>query len=153
MNNKHGHWDSLQYSNIWQMKDMRILRNIIAFIFFCLFFMFSLSSIIAYYNGDILQNVFFDYENDLIPFPSLTLCPSLEINNLVNLKLNEIQKDFNISFKNLDSFMIYRTLRGTKNLTSMVEKYSFSLNEMVNIRRENRQHRNGSVRVDFNRIM
>ena len=90
---------------------MRLLRNIIAFLFFCLFFIFSLSSIIAYYNGDIVHNVFFDYENDIIPFPSLTLCPSLEINNLVNLKLNEIQKEFNISSESLQSFMIYSTLR------------------------------------------
>ena len=107
--------------------NMRVCKQIIAFIFLVLFFIFSLSSFNVYYNGDIVYNVFFDYENEIIHFPSVTLCPSLEINNLVNLKLNEIQKDFNMSFKSLESFMIYRNLKTTKQLTSMIEKYSFSL--------------------------
>ena len=132
---------------------MRVFKKLIAFIFFGLFFIFSLSSFSSYYNGDIIYNVFFDYENEIVHFPSLTLCPSLEINNLVNLKLNEIQQDFNMSFKSLESFMIYRNLRATKQLTSMIEKYSFSLTEMVNIRHENTQYNNGLMRVDYNRLL
>ena len=132
---------------------MRVFKKLIAFIFFGLFFIFSLSSFSAYYNGDIVYNVFFDYENEIVHFPSLTLCPSLEINNLVNLKLNEIQQDFNMSFKSLESFMIYRNLRTTKQLTSIIEKYSFSLTEMVNIRHENTQYNNGLMRVDYNRLL
>ena len=132
---------------------MRVFKKLIAFIFFGLFFIFSLSSFSAYYNGDIVYNVFFDYENEIVHFPSLTLCPSLEINNLVNLKLNEIQQDFNMSFKSLESFIIYRNLRTTKQLTSMIEKYSFSLSEMVNIRHENTQYNNGLMRVDYNRLL
>ena len=132
---------------------MRVFKQIIAFIFLVLFFIFSLSSFYVYYNGDIVYNVFFDYENEIIHFPSVTLCPSLEINNLVNLKLNEIQKDFNMSFKSLESFMIYRNLKTTKQLTSMIEKYSFSLKEMVNIRREISEYGNGLMRVDYNRLL
>ena len=132
---------------------MRVFKKLIAFIFFGLFFIFSLSSFSAYYNGDIVYNVFFDYENEIVHFPSLTLCPSLEINNLVNLKLNEIQKDFNMRLKSLESFMIFRNLRTTKQLTSMIEKYSFSLTEMVNIRHENTQYNNGLMRVDYNRLL
>ena len=132
---------------------MRVFKKLIAFIFFGLFFIFSLSSFSAYYNGDIVYNVFFDYENEIVHFPSLTLCPSLEINNLVNLKLNEVQQDFNMSFKSLESFIIYRNLRTTKQLTSMIEKYSFSLSEMVNIRHENTQYNNGLMRVDYNRLL
>ena len=132
---------------------MRVFKQIIAFIFLVLFFIFSLSSFYVYYNGDIVYNVFFDYENEIIHFPSVTLCPSLEINNLVNLKLNEIQKDFNMSFKSLESFMIYRNLKTTKHLTSMIEKYSFSLKEMVNIRREISEYGNGLMRVDYNRLL
>ena len=132
---------------------MRVFKKLIAFIFFGLFFIFSLSSFSAYYNGDIVYNVFFDYENEIVHFPSLTLCPSLEINNLVNLKLNEVQQDFNMSFKSLESFMIFRNLRPTKQLTSIIEKYSFSLTEMVNIRHENTQYNNGLMRVDYNRLL
>ena len=132
---------------------MRVFKKLIAFIFFGLFFIFSLSSFSAYYNGDIVYNVFFDYENEIVHFPSLTLCPSLEINNLVNLKLNEIQQDFNMRWKSLESFMIFRNLRTTKQLTSMIEKYSFSLTEMVNIRHENTQYNNGLMRVDYNRLL
>ena len=132
---------------------MRVFKQIIAFIFLVLFFIFSLSSFYVYYNGDIVYNVFFDYENKIIHFPSVTLCPSLEINNLVNLKLNEIQKDFNMSFKSLESFMIYRNLKTTKQLTSMIEKYSFSLKEMVNIRHEISEYGNGLMRVDYNRLL
>ena len=132
---------------------MRVFKKFIAFIFLGLFFIFSLSSFSAYYNGDIVYNVFFDYENEIVHFPSLTLCPSLEINNLVNLKLNEIQKDFNMRLKSLESFMIFRNLRTTKQLTSMIEKYSFSLTEMVNIRHDNSQYGNGLMRVDYNRLL
>ena len=132
---------------------MRVCKQIIAFIFLVLFFIFSLSSFNVYYNGDIVYNVFFDYENEIIHFPSVTLCPSLEINNLVNLKLNEIQKDFNMSFKSLEAFWIYRNLKTTGQLTSMIEKYSFSLKEMVNIRHEINEYGNGLMRVDYNRLL
>ena len=132
---------------------MRVCKQIIAFIFFVLFFIFSLSSFNVYYNGDIVYNVFFDYENEIIHFPSVTLCPSLEINNLVNLKLNEIQKDFNMSFKSLEAFWIYRNLKTTGQLTSMIEKYSFSLKEMVNIRQEISEYGYGLMRVDYNRLL
>ena len=49
--------------------------------------------------------------------------------------------------------MIFRNLRPTKQLTSMIEKYSFSLTEMVNIRHENSQYGNGLMRVDYNRLL
>ena len=49
--------------------------------------------------------------------------------------------------------MIYRNLRTTKQLTSIIEKYSFSLTEMVNIRHENTQYNNGLMRVDYNRLL
>ena len=132
---------------------MRVCKQIIAFIFLVLFFIFSLFSFNVYYNGDIVYNVFFDYENEIIHFPSVTLCPSLEINNLVNLKLNEIQKDFNMSFKSLEAFWIYRNLKTTGQLTSMIEKYSFSLKEMVNIRQEISEYGYGLMRVDYNRLL
>ena len=132
---------------------MRVCKQIIAFIFLVLFFIFYLSSFNVYYNGDIVYNVFFDYENEIIHFPSVTLCPSLEINNLVNMKLNEIQKDFNMSFKSLEAFWIYRNLKTTGQLSSMIEKYSFSLKEMVNIRQEISEYGYGLMRVDYNRLL
>ena len=132
---------------------MKVLKNIIAFIFLVLFFIFSLSSLRAYYNGDIVYNIFNEVENEIVYFPSLTLCPSLEMNNLVSLKLNEIQKDLNMSFKSLETFMIFTSLKRSKNLTSIVEKYSFSLTEMINIRHENWQNGNGDLRVDYNRLL
>ena len=132
---------------------MRVCKQVIAFIFLVLFFIFSLSSFNVYYNRDIFFIVFFFYENEIIHFPSVTLCPSLEINNLVNLKLNEIQKDFNMSFKSLEAFWIYRNLKTTGQLTSMIEKYSFSLKEMVNIRQEISEYGYGLMRVDYNRLL
>ena len=130
---------------------MRGFKKIVAFIFFGLFLLFSLSALRAYYNGDIVHNVFFDFENEIIQFPSLTLCPSLEMNNLVNLKLNEIQKDFNMSFKSLESVLIFSNLKRSKNLTLITEKYSFPLTDMVNIQYEN--NKNGHLRVDYNRLL
>ena len=130
---------------------MRVFKKIVAVIFFGLFLIFSLSALRAYYYGDIVHNVFFDFENEIIQFPSITLCPSLEMNTLVNLKLNEIQKDFNMSFKSLESFMIFSNLKRSKNLTLITEKYSFPLTDMVNIQYGNNE--NGHLRVDYNRLL
>ena len=140
----------LQYCNI---SNMKAFRKIIAFLFYVLFFIFSLSSLTAYYNGDIVYNLFNEIENKIVHFPSLTLCPSLEMNNLVNLKLNEIQKDFSMSFKSLETFLIFSNLKRSTNLTTIVENYSFSLSEMINIQHENRQNGNGVLRVDYNRLL
>ena len=53
----------LQYYNITNMKA---LRKIIAFLFYVLFFIFSLSSLRAYYNGDIVYNIFNEIENEIV---------------------------------------------------------------------------------------
>ena len=55
---------------------MRVFKQIIAFIFLVLFFIFSLSSFYVYYNGDIVYNVFFDYENEIIHPLNFEIVPS-----------------------------------------------------------------------------
>ena len=103
--------------------------------FYLVFLYFSYSSLEHFYNGSVVYETIHDFDNKDVPFPSITLCPALKFNNLVNLKIKKIAKDFNLQDNALQSFNIYGTLKGIKNSSFMeiVRNYSFTYTEGFNI--------------------
>ena len=98
--------------------------------FYVVFFIFSFSSLKHFYNGSVVYETKYNFDNEDVPFPSLTLCPALKTNNLVNLKIIDIAKDFNLQENAMQSFNIYSTLKGIDtSFMEIVRNYSFTYTE------------------------
>ena len=113
------------------------IKYFILLIFFCLFLYFSASSLGSFYNGDVIYDIVAqDNNNDKLPFPSMTLCPAMQLNQLVNLKINRIFEDYNIASAQMAvPYQIFSILKETGNLSRIVQDYSFSLKESLKIAR------------------
>ena len=112
------------------------IKYFILLIFFCLFLYFSASSLGSFYNGDVIYDTAQDNNNDKLPFPSMTLCPAMQLNQLVNLKINRIFEDYNIASAQMAvPYQIFSILKETGNLSRIVQDYSFSLKESLKIAR------------------
>ena len=106
------------------------LKYAIQIAFYIVFCIFSFSSLKHFYNGSVIYETKYNFDNEDVPFPSLTLCPALKTNNLVNLKINKIAKDFNLQENSIQSFNIYGTLkRINTSFMEIVRNYSFTYNE------------------------
>ena len=106
------------------------LKYAIQMAFYVVFFIFSFSSLKHFYNGSVVYETKYNFDNEDVPFPSLTLCPALKTNNLVNLKIIDIAKDFNLQENAMQSFNIYSTLKGIDtSFMEIVRNYSFTYTE------------------------
>ena len=108
------------------------LKYAIQIAFYIVFCIFSFSSLKHFYNGSVVYETKHNFDNEDVPFPSITLCPALKTNNLVNLKINELVKDFNLQDDATQSFFIYPTLKriGINNsFMEIVRNYSFTYTE------------------------
>ena len=106
------------------------IKYFVQFVFFIFLFHFSYSSFKHFIRGSVVYETKYNFDNEDVPFPSLTLCPALKTNNLVNLKINKIAKDFNLQENSIQSFNIYGTLkRINTSFMEIVRNYSFTYNE------------------------
>ena len=106
------------------------LKYAIQIAFYIVFCIFSFSSLKHFYNGSVVYETKYNFDNEDVPFPSLTLCPALKTNNLVNLKIIDIAKDFNLQENAMQSFNIYSTLKGIDtSFMEIVRNYSFTYTE------------------------
>ena len=94
------------------------------FFFLLLFLMFSGGSLYSWIQGDVVYNLVHRVDNDLM-FPSVTVCPTQDINPLMNIKVRKIMNDFNLSNEEVNGYKITNTLSKLENLTSIVEDYSY----------------------------
>ena len=105
-------------------KNIKYAIQITFYVVFCYFSYYSLKE---FYNGSVVYETIHNFDNVDVPFPSITLCPALKTNNLVNLKINEIAQDFNLQENNLQSFNIYKALRGIDaSFMEVIKNYSFT---------------------------
>ena len=74
------------------------IKYMIQFGFACMFIVYSFNSVISFYFGDVVYEMYKNVENDKVYFPAITLCPTQKINPLMNLKLQQFGEDKNISF-------------------------------------------------------
>ena len=112
------------------------IKYFILLIFFCFFLYFSASSLGSFYNGNVIYDTAQDNNNDKLPFPSMTLCPAMQLNQLVNLKINKIFEDYTIASARMAvPYQIFSILKETGNLSRIVPDYSFSLKESLKIAR------------------
>ena len=108
------------------------LKYAIQIAFYIVFCIFSFSSFKHFYNGSVVYETKHDFDNEDVPFPSITLCPALKTNNLVNLKINEIAKDFNLQEDAMQSFFIFETIKNigiNNSFMDIVRNYSFTYTE------------------------
>ena len=64
----------------------------------------------------------------------MTLCPAMQLNQLVSLKINRIFEDFNIAPAQMAvPYLIFSILKKTGNLSRIIQDYSFSLQESLKI--------------------
>lgn len=101
------------------------LKCFVQLVYFILFFVFSISSLDSFISGDVVYVISHDKENKKVPFPSITLCPSLETNKLVNLKINDIKEDYNLSHSQVNAFFVFETLKKLS-LPFVLKNYSFN---------------------------
>ena len=101
------------------------LKCFVQLVYFILFFVFSISSLDSFISGDVVYIISHDKENKKVPFPSITLCPSLETNKLVNLKINDIKEDYNLSHSQVNAFFVFETLKKLS-LPFVLKNYSFN---------------------------
>ena len=102
--------------------------------YFVFFVLFSYSSFKGFISGSVVYETIHNFDNEAVPFPSITLCPALKVNNLVNLKINEIAYDFNLQEKALQFVNIFITLKGPNiSLMDVVRNYSFKYADGFNI--------------------
>ena len=92
--------------------------------FLLLFLIFSGFSVYSWIQGDVVYNLIHRMEHDPV-FPSVTVCPTQDINPLMNLKVKKIMNDFNLSSENVNGYTITKTLPELGNLTSFIEEYSY----------------------------
>ena len=108
------------------------LKYAIQIAFYIVFCIFSFSSLKHFYNGSVIYETKYNFDNEDVPFPSLTLCPALKTNNLVNLKINKIAKDFNLQEDAMQSFFIFETIKNigiNNSFMDIVRNYSFTYTE------------------------
>ena len=108
------------------------LKYMIQFGFACMFVVYSFKSVISFYFGDVVYEIYKNVENDKVYFPAITLCPTQKINPLMNLKLQQFGEDKNISSKYLKSFYVFHTLKKSIRLVENIKIYSFSKEESFN---------------------
>lgn len=103
------------------------IKYAIQITFYVVFCFFSYSSLKEFYNGSVVYETIHNFDNVDVPFPSITLCPALKTNNLVNLKINKIAQDFNLQENNMQSFNIYGALKGiNESFMGLIKNYSFT---------------------------
>ena len=116
------------------MTKIQIIKKCIQLVYFVFFVLFSYSSFKGFISGSVVYETIHNFDNEAVPFPSITLCPALKANNLVNLKINEIANDFNLQEQALQFVNIYTTLKGPNiSLMEVVQNYSFTYTDGFNI--------------------
>ena len=105
-------------------------KYFVQFVFYIFFVIFSYSLFKHFISGSVVYETMHNFDNEDVPFPSITLCPALKTNNLVNIKINEIARDFNLNEHSMKSFNIYRTLKQINtSFMEILKKYSFTFAE------------------------
>ena len=74
--------------------DEKYLKYGANFFFLLLFLIFSGSSVYSWIQGDVVYNLVHRTDNDPV-FPSVTVCPTQDINPLMNIKVKMLMTDFN----------------------------------------------------------
>ena len=100
------------------------LGFVIAFVYF------SVQTLIVFLNGDVAYDVRKGFDEDHIYYPSITLCPALRQNPLVNLKIQEIIDDFSITSQQVEGYRVLGTIGNKRNTSEIINSYSFQLSEI-----------------------
>ena len=61
------------------MVQKQQIKHFFQLIFFGLFVYFSSKSLVSFYNGDVIYDTTHDKDNDKVSFPSMTLCPVMQV--------------------------------------------------------------------------
>ena len=110
------------------------MKYFVQIVFYICFVIFSYSSFKHFISGSVVYETMHNFDNKDVPFPSITLCPALKTNNLVNIKINEIAKDFSLNEHSMQSFILYRTLKQINtSFMEILKKYSFTYAEGFHI--------------------
>ena len=105
-------------------------KYFVQFVFYIFFVIFSYSLFKHFISGSVVYETMHNFDNEDVPFPSITLCPALKTNNLVNIKINEIARDFILNEHSMKSFNIYQTLKQINtSFMEILKKYSFTFAE------------------------
>ena len=104
--------------------DERYLKYGANMFFLLLFLIFSGSSVYSWIQGDVVYNLVHRTDHDPV-FPSVTVCPTQDINPLMNIKVKKFMNDFNMSSEKVNGYKIMNTLSEQENLTSIIEDYSY----------------------------
>ena len=102
----------------------KYLKYGVNFFFLLLFLIFSGSSVYSWILGEVVYNLVHRMDHDPV-FPSVTVCPTQDINPLMNLKVKKFMMDFNLSSEKVNGYKIVNTLSEQENLTSIIEDYSY----------------------------
>ena len=114
-----------------RIQKMKYFMQFVIYIFFVIL---SYSSFKHFISGSVVYETIHNLDNKNVPFPSITLCPALKTNNLVNIKINEIAKDFSLNEHSMQSFILYRTLKQINtSFMEILKKYSFTFAEGFHI--------------------
>lgn len=105
------------------------LKSILQILFFIGFIWFSLKSLKSFYLGHVVYEIYKDSANEKVYFPAITLCPNPKINPLMNLKLDKLHKDKNITASELESFSVFGTLKAQYDLMNIIRNYSYTEEE------------------------
>ena len=105
------------------------LKSILQILFIIGFIWFSLKSLKSFYLGHVVYEIYKDSANEKVYFPAITLCPNPKINPLMNLKLDKLHKDKNITASELESFSVFGTLKAQYDLMNIIRNYSYTEEE------------------------
>ena len=94
------------------------------------FVYFSVQTLIVFLNGDVAYDVRKGFDDEPIYYPSITLCPALRKNPLVNLKIQEIIDDFSITSQQVEGYRVLGTIGNKRNTSDIIHSYSFQLSEI-----------------------
>ena len=110
------------------------MKYFVQFVFYIFFVIFSYSSFKHFISGSVVYETIHNFDNKDVPFPSITLCPALKTNNLVNIKISEIAKDFSLNENSMESYFLYLTLKHINtSFMEILKKYSFTVEEGFHI--------------------
>ena len=97
-------------------------------VFLFLFLGFSLGPLIQCMNGDVVYNLVSTYDPEP-DFPSITFCPTQDINPLMNLKVRKLMIDFNLTDQSVSGHRITGALMRQDNLSEIIKHYSYGIDD------------------------
>ena len=107
------------------MSTLKLINIATKLMFTWFFIFFSYESFRDWLLGRTVFDNINDY-NENLPFPSVSLCPR-EKDEPLNIKLNQVRKDFNLSEKrSMDAVKTFILFASMQNIFRIIEQYSFS---------------------------